>query len=70
MTSILLEKRKQWQAMPVFSKSLFCTEGLIEHSQAEYEQIRDLLEPGAEFVSFTEAFDRVLDFVEQLQVPS
>lgn len=69
VTAILLEKRKQWPAMPMISKSQYRSEDLIEYSKAEYEKIDDLLVPGAEFVPFEEAFDQVLDFIEQLQVP-
>lgn len=69
VTPILLEKRKQWPAMPVVSKSRYRSEDLIEHSQAEYDEIRDLLDPGARFVPFDEAFEHVLAFVDRLQVP-
>lgn len=69
VTPILVEKRKQWPAMPAVSKSKYRSEDLIEHSQAEYAAIGDLLEPGARFVPFEEAFEHVLAFVDQLQVP-
>lgn len=69
VTPILLEKRKQWPAIPAVSKSEYRSTDLIEHSQGQYDTIGDLLEPGARFVPFEEAFEHVLAFVDQLQVP-
>lgn len=69
VTPILIEKRKQWPGMTSISKHLYREAALVEYSMAEYEEIGDSLEPGAEFVPFTDAYERVLEFVDRLQVP-
>lgn len=69
ITPILLEKRKQWPDMPPLAKSEYRQEGIVAYAEAEYELIEDILEPGAEFVPFDEAYDAVLDFVDRLRLP-
>lgn len=68
VTPILLEKRKPWPDMSQLSKSRFRADEVVAYSEAEYDELMDRLEPGADSVGFSEAYRAVLEFVNRLDL--
>lgn len=70
VADFLRRKSAPWPAIQPVTRSRFTDPRLREHGASGYAAIGDQLEDGAALPPFDEAFDRVLDFVDMLDLPA